>query len=43
MHNVSKADVVLLNSGTLRSDDIHAAGVFKKKVSIDTNTQQLKY
>ncbi|KAK3727236.1 hypothetical protein QZH41_019303 [Actinostola sp. cb2023] len=33
MHNVSKADVVLLNSGTLRSDELHPPGVFKKKVS----------
>ena len=32
MHNVSKADVVLLNSGTLRSDAVHPPGVFKKKV-----------
>jgi hypothetical protein len=32
MHNVTKADVVLLNAGTLRSDTIHPPGVFKKKV-----------
>ncbi|XP_020897709.1 5'-nucleotidase isoform X2 [Exaiptasia diaphana] len=31
MHNVSKVDVVLLNSGTLRSDALHAPGIFKKK------------
>ena len=32
MCHVSQADVTLLNSGTLRSDTLHAAGEFKMKV-----------
>lgn len=32
MRKTMKADVALLNSGTLRSDSVHDAGVFKMKV-----------
>lgn len=32
MRRSMKADVALLNSGTLRSDCVHEAGVFKMKV-----------
>lgn len=31
MRKYMKADVALLNSGTLRSDCVHEAGVFKMK------------
>ncbi|XP_048576403.1 mannosylglucosyl-3-phosphoglycerate phosphatase [Nematostella vectensis] len=31
MHNVTRADVVIVNSGTLRSDALHPPGPFKKK------------
>ncbi len=33
MRRATRADVALLNSGTLRSDTVHDAGVFKRKVS----------
>ncbi len=32
MRRTMKADVALLNSGTLRSDSVHEAGIFKMKV-----------
>ena len=32
MRRATRADVALLNSGTLRSDALHQAGVFKMKV-----------
>ena len=33
MRRATRADVALLNSGTLRSDTVHDAGVFKREVS----------
>ena len=34
MRRTMKADVALLNSGTLRSDSVHETGVFKMKVGV---------
>lgn len=33
MRRATRADVALLNSGTMRSDSVHEAGVFRMKVS----------
>ena len=34
MRQAMKADIALLNSGTLRSDSVHDQGIFKMKVCI---------
>ena len=34
MKKATRADIALLNSGTMRSDSVHEAGVFRMKVSI---------
>ncbi len=41
MRSTMKTDVALLNSGTLRSDIIHDAGLFKMRVSRERERQEV--